>query len=63
MMITFLLEYYNHMLYVSGYHEFFHINSTSGVISVDQELDREDPEVLDLFGVLNLVVLVCTVST
>ena len=43
----------------SGNHQWFELDENSGVISVGPGgLDREDPAILDLFGVLEFVVRV-----
>ena len=46
--------------FLEGYnHQFFNINALSGEITVsDLGLDREDQAILDLFGVIDFVVLV-----
>ena len=45
--------------FLEGNHQFFNINALSGEITVsDLGLDREDQAILDLFGVIDFVVLV-----
>lgn len=46
------------MLIFSGHHDLFHINASTGVITVAKVMDREDPSVLELFGVMDMIVLV-----
>lgn len=44
--------------FLSGFHEYFRLDADSGVISVAQALDREDPAIRELFGALEMLVQV-----
>ena len=45
----------------SGNHQFFNIDENTGMISVARTLDREDPSIRELFGTLDMYVMVSTV--
>ena len=42
----------------SGHHDYFNIDEITGMITVARQLDREDLEIRELFGTLDMYVLV-----
>ena len=57
-----MLFYYMMLFTTTGNYDQFHINSSTGRITVGVELDREAEHVLSVLGVMEMVVLVRTHS-